>query len=322
MVPSLRMRWVTLFVGLALCTGSAVADDQATALTDPQRLPLRVHIARAGNFGLTPDATNTDAHHRDATVTFDDVPLVETRAGRMRIVNDDDSARMLLWIDEKDLAWGIAKKTRIAGKGDVGVWLMPGARVTATGLGAKRHIKTRFNSGLDVELSGVVPADALTRTFANAPDASAFANDETASAIRLEPGGKKLAGFPQGLSVHVVAPGRGGWKLVEHRGRWLEVRGWVHDRDLGGLLGTGGTGGGRGYGMSDTDRVDVNAGACLYAAKDGPIAGVELENLTRYSSANDGTWWTVYVGNAWGLFTVYVRASRVDKGKPTFAPCP
>lgn len=316
------MRWAVLV--LTLSTGSAFADDAATAtaLTDPQRLPLRVHVARAGDFGLTPDSIITDVHHRDATVTFDDVPVVETRPGRVRIVHDDDSARMLLWIDEKDLAWGIAKKTRIAGKGDVGVWLLPGARVTATGTGAKRRIRTKFNSGLDVELSGVASPDALTRTFALAVEPPPVAGEEHAKAIRLEPGGRKLAGFPNGLSVHVLAPGRGGWKLVEHRGRWLEVRGWIHDRDLEDDRGMSGTGGGRGYGMSDTDRVQVNAGACLFAAVGGPVAGVELENLTRYSSSNDGTWWSLYVGNAWGLFTVHARATRVDKGTPTFAPCP
>jgi hypothetical protein len=315
------MRWVVLVLGV--CAGSAAADDAVTtALTAPERLPLRVHVARAGDFELVPDQVVTETHLGDTDVRFDDVPVVETRPGHVRIVHDDDDARVLMWIPETDLAWGIAKKTRIAGKGDVGVWLLPGARVTATGAGKKRRIKTTFNNGLDVELSGIVPADALTRTFAEAGPSAPFGHEEHAAAIRLEPGGKKLPGFVNGLTVHVVAPGRGGWKLVEHTSRWLEVRGWVHDRDLGGLRAMSTTGGGVGFGMSDTDRVDVNAGACLYAAKDGPVVGVQLANSTRYTATNDGTWWTIYVGNHWGHFQVNARASRVDKGKPTFAPCP
>ena len=79
-------------------------------------------------------------------------------------------------------------------------------------------------------------------------------------ALRLEPGGRRISGMKNGLSVHVVAEGRGGWKLVEHRGRWLEVRGWVHERDLTDALGMLEGGGGGGYGMSDTRRVEVPAG--------------------------------------------------------------
>jgi len=323
------MRWGLAAAAAIVITTSTVAADEprpppdiATALTDPEKLPQRVHVARRGMFGLTADTTLGD--ESPSGLSYDDVPLLETQPGRVRVVHDEDSARMFLWINEKDLGWAIAKKTRIAGKGDVGVWLLPGARVTATGKGAKRKIKTKFNSGLEVSLSGVVPADALTRIFTEAPaptDTGAGASFH-APAIRLEPRGRRMAGMPDGLSVHKVAPGSAGWQLVEHRGRWLEVRGWVHDRDLGGALRMSGTGGGLGLGMSHTDRVDVPAGTCFYAAAGGPIVGVALETELRYTPDHDATWWTIYVASGWGKLTVKARATSTDAaGKPTFATC-
>ena len=50
---------------------------------------------------------------------------------------------------------------------------------------------------------------------------------------------------------------------------------------------------------------------------------METAKISRYTPSHDTANWAVYVGNAWGLFTVHVRATKVDgAGKPTFAPCP
>jgi hypothetical protein len=320
------MRWgLALAVIVATASGAAAEHkaDLATALTDPKRLPLRVHVAKVGAFGLTADAPLVANELDRDGASYDDVPLIETGRKRVRIVHDEDEARMFLWIAERDLGWALTTRTRIAGKGDVGIWLLPGARVTATGTGARRRVKTRlFYTGVDVELTGVVPTGALARTFAPTPDVPAPASPRRAASVRATPDGKKLASFPEGVTVQVVSDGSAGWKLVEHRSRWLEVRGWTHERELTEDPSEIGSAFGGGYGMPTSRRVEVNAGACLYASKDGPIVGVELAARTRYVDVTDGTWWTVYVGNAWGVFTVHARAASVVKGKPTFAPCP
>jgi len=123
--------------------------------------------------------------------------------------------------------------------------------------------------------------------------------------------------------VVVLASGAGDWRLVEHLGPWLRVRGWTRLGDSDESWHTSGSGSGRGYGISDTARVDVPAGTCLFAAPDGPVIGVQLAPLVRYAHGPDRGWWELYVGNAWGLFTVSAHQLGTDAaGKPVFARCP
>jgi hypothetical protein len=96
----------------------------------------------------------------------------------------------------------------------------------------------------------------------------------------------------------------------------------MRERDLeDGWLG-GGTGSGSGIGMSHTPRIAVAAGTCFHARPGGPVVGVQLADVERYTPSNARGWWELYVTNAWGLFTVFARATRTDAaGKPTFARC-
>ncbi len=115
-----------------------------------------------------------------------------------------------------------------------------------------------------------------------------------------------------------------GWTEVEHRSRYLRIRGWVaSDRvDLGRFMGSIGTGGGSGFGMSDTDRVEIPAGACLFDRAGGQLVGVQLATQRRYLAVHDGDWWQVYVGTPWGTLLAWAHALGDDgAGHPTWDRC-
>ena len=315
---------VLAMLGLAAAIPPANAGprgDVATALADPTRLPRRAHVAHAGRIGLTAETTVADAD-ADADAQLDDVPVVAVTGARVRLVIDDDGARLLLWVDAADLAWAITREVRVAGKGDVGVWLLSGARVTASGTGARRRVIAAITSADPVEVRGVVPATALGKVFTVAPPPPATPPGQHAPAILDAPDGAPLLTTPDGLNVRVVAAGGGDWRLVEHHGAGLRVRGWARLRDLEDGWLTLGSGVGRAYGISDTARVTVAAGTCFHAAAAGPVVGVQLADSVRYAHGPERGWWPVYVGTAWGLFTVMAQQTGTDAaGEPVFARC-
>lgn len=322
-------RWVRRIVLLATATlitlamaapPEAAADDTAVALKTPSRVKRRAHVAQIGDYGLTADARLPKDMHRREGGTVDDVGVVATLGSRVRILHDDDDARMLLWIDTADLAWAIVRETRVAGKGDVGVWLLPGAKVTADGRGARLRVRATFDG--DVAISGMVPAASVSKTFAWGPAPAPMSDEHHAAAIHDAPDGRPLLATPNGLWIEIIAPGTKGWALAEHRTPTLRVRGWVRTAEFDERFDLGRITGGSGYGMSHVRSVDVTSGTCFHAGPGGPLVGVQLYNLERYSPGNENGWWELYVGNAWGLFTVHAHATSVDAaGKPVFTRC-
>lgn len=310
------MRLLPLLV--ILLPAAAHADDAATALRDPAALPQRAHVARVGPFGLTHGEVIDDEGHRREGASYDEVPVVEARGDRVRIVHEEDDARMLMWVASGDLAWAITREVRIKGKGEVGVWLLRGARVTARGSGARRRVTASFD---ELTVTGVVPETALGKRFAR-PAGAADRSTARAAAVLDAPDGRALVGTPDGLQIVVISPGPDDWQLVEHRSRYLRVRGWARKRDFLEQWHTSGTGMGGGYGMSHVARVDVRDGTCFHASPGGPVVGKQLGDRVRYAPGRDPDWHTLYVGNAWGLFQVHARVESVGAdGKPVFARC-
>ncbi|HVV82674.1 MAG TPA: hypothetical protein VHE35_06320 [Kofleriaceae bacterium] len=282
---------------------------------DPMTSPYRVHVARMGAARVTVDGDDAGFGGHDVELARE-LPVAEERGDRVRVLFEDDDARMLLWLDAADLAWSIARPVRLAGRGDAGVWLGTGAPVTVTGSGRRRTVA--FDDGT-AKVSGAVDAGELARVFPASRGLEPTWTEHV-GAIRAAPGGAVL--YRGELDVEVVAR-RAGWAEVEHRSRYLRIRGWVAEADLAeGGFGTGGTGSGSGFGMSDTERVDVAAGACLYDAKDGHVAGLEVTAAQRYVAERDGAWWALYVGTPWGVVQAWAHADGEEApGRPLFDRC-
>lgn len=290
--------------------------DPAAVLAEPAAAPDRVHVERMGAVALVPGgATTDDGGHQLGRML--ELPVVDERGPLVRVLVEHDHARTLVWVHADELAWSIARPVRLAGKGDAGIWLTTGAPVAVTGKGKRRTV--RFDNA-SVRVTGTVAAGQLTRVFAvSAPIEPTFGS--TAPDLRVAPGGAVL--YAQALSVDVVGQ-RGAWDEVEHRSGYVRIRGWVeHARLDSGLLGTFGTGGGSGYGMSDTAQVTVPAGACLYDELGGKMVGVQLTTGLRYVSRHRGDWWLVYVGTPWGKLEAWGQAVGTDAtGAPLWQRCP
>jgi hypothetical protein len=290
----------------------------STILVEPEASPWRAHVTRMGevSFALGGE-TSRDGGHRLAPEL--ELVVVEERGEHVRIVVEHDGARSLLWLAADDLGWSLARTVQLAGAagGDDGVWLSAGAPVTIEGR-AKDGRRAIAYADDEVQLRGAVDDRVLARVFAGArppqPTWNALADE-----LLVAPGGAVL--FPHDLPVEVVGR-RGDWREVEYRSRYVRMRGWSQAVVEPVELTTSGTGSGSGIGMSDTARVAMAPGACLFDRERGDVVGVQLEQAERYVAGRRGDWWRLYVGTPWGLLEAWAHATGVDDaGAPRWQRC-
>ena len=309
------MRRLLLVVIATWPTLAAARPSDKAILANPGVLRDRVIVARYGAAGVALDAM-TPSDHDTADTNDRAYPLVDETTTKLRIVVDHDEARVLLWIDRADAAWTVARPTLVQGTRDAGVWVLPGAPLTITGDGQRVAVHVADD---EVAVDGTIARSALRHRFR--PTRAAPSPPFTVRAIASAPDGPPLITGTTSIGVTARDGGVPGWSLVEHRSARLYIVGWARNSDLeeGGLLSLG-TGTGFGYGMSDTTRIALDPGACLFDER-GAIVGVQTGRGERYAyDLGDGRW-SVYVGTNWGLHTAYVRDRNRGKGTPAWARC-
>lgn len=284
-------------------------------LIDPAASPYRVHVAKMGEVRLVPGGalSGSGGHPLDR---LHEVPVVEEAATQTRILFEHDDARMMLWIDNTALTWSLVRPVQVTGRGDAGIWLGTGAPVTVGGPGPRRAITYADRA---VTIKGTADADAIARVFPASDDVESYLGT-SAPDIRIAIGGPLIYRRP--LPVDVMSK-RGAWTEVEYRTRYVRIRGWVAGARIKTDLSIdSGTGGGSAIGMSDTDLIDIPAGACLHDRVGGQVVGIESAPQRRYVAGHDGDWWQVYVLTPWG--TVHAWAHSLGKdptGAPLWARC-
>lgn len=312
------MRRLLAIAIVALPAVSSAGPRPEAALANPVVLKDQVILARYGRAGIELSGmVPPDDTHATADTYFKTFRVAEETADHVRVLVEDDQARVLVWIDRVDLAWTVARPIRVRGTDDAGVWVLPGAPLTVSGGGDRVAVRAADD---DLAIEGTVARSALRHRFRAAPRAPRAAT-HTASAIARAPGGPPLLPLDHPIGVTVRDAGVPGWALVEHRSARLRIVGWARTDDLADdtLLSLG-TGGGFGYGISDTDRVTLDAGACMFDEQ-GAIVGVQLARGERYAGDLGGGRWSVYVGIPWGHYTVTVRDRNRGQGDPAWARC-
>jgi hypothetical protein len=323
-------------------------------LADPGVLDRIRHRTRLRRFGtawikLEAEPIQNAAAERDLFELV--LPVIDERHGRIRVVSEDDDARLAVWIDRDDTWSSLAVPIQLADRDGhaaarVGVWLTLGAPVEITQRGTKRDAIQVHDDAVRIE--GWVPVDALTHVWLAARDdrsstdhkrhGSRYATDPaqpgrpatiaTQTSIRSAPDAEApvLATITgEDLRVGIVG-GSGAFREIELVRRHARIHGFVARGALTevpeSLFGHG-SGTGSGFGMSHADRIEVPAGTCLFDAIEGEVTGVQLQHSIRLgrSHTDKPEWSLVYVGNAWATAALYVRNTSEDPKQPSWESC-
>jgi hypothetical protein len=286
-----------------------------------EQIPHHARLVRVGRASLEVGGeplTGTSESEAD-----DVIAVIGEARERVRVVSDEDDARLAVWIDRTDLAATVLAPVQIGGSPDTGVWLEPGADVQL----AQGHRDGARELWLldDVVRAGGWVRDELLGTVWVGPVPRSGGGDGhyvvVGSVVRSAPDAHapQLATLRVDADVTVIAK-RGAWTLVELARPAARVRGFVAaDEVLDGPGELAGHGHGTGYGISDTDRVQVSAHACLYDRVGGDVIGVNTSDRERYGFVDKG-WGHVYVDTPWGLTVVVVKATGSD-ADPKWESC-
>jgi hypothetical protein len=242
------------------------------------------------------------------------VPVLGETREAVRVVSDQDDARLALWIDRHDLretALAPVKLEQDSAAEDTGVWLEPGAafELLEEPSGVRRQVTTRVTG---IHAIGYVRNAVIGTVWVGPAPRPAKNGDhvlDVGAVLRAAPNAQApiVAHVRAELSVHAVAA-RGAWTLVEHATDGVRIRGFVETKELVEGLHVDGLTGVGGYGISDIDRIQISAQACLYDRVGGEVVGVNVTARERYGFVEQG-WGHVYVSTPWGLTVVLVRAA-------------
>jgi hypothetical protein len=279
-------------------------------------------------------ATADPAHPDETELPWrETVPVLGATPARLRVVSDQDDARLAVWIDRADAAPVIVAETQLVDEvgHPIAVWLEPGVDLAVAGHAGVFTAAIVRVDGL--QLTGRVRDDAIGDVWIGPdPRLPAKPSGQTIDPARL-PGRAQLRAAPRAdaavlaetiddLGVTILGT-HGDWRELELRHQGVRVRGFVPASTLDptdtGAFGVSGFGSGTGYGISDTDRFEVSAGACLYEREGGQVIGVNTKTRERYGHRGvHDEWPAVYVGTPWGL--VLVRAHAVAAGWESCLP--
>ncbi len=327
-----------------------------------ERLRHRVRLRQFGRAWLRldgppiSDGTGGPLDDEDASDML--MPAIGETANRIRIVTEEDGARVAVWVERRDAWETVVAPVRLdTGPGSgaagsdapAGIWLEAGApaRVARGPVRARREVALRDDV---IEARGTVPAafaghvwlvahDDRAPTemadpcpieeWAPPPDPRPQMVLESDAAIRAAAGeaAPVIATVKLPLDVTVLGK-RAEWAQIELRRPYALIRGYVPtsalvEPEASGTFSLAGRCGMGGFGMSHADRIEVPAGTCLFDRANGDVVGVATETLVRLGSrARPGSEWSmVYVGTRWSHASLYVRDTGHDPARPALESC-
>lgn len=308
------------------------------------RIRHRARLRRFGKASLARDAdvgldTNSPSEIGDV------VPVIGETRTRIRVVSEEDKVRFAVWIERSDVRKTVLAPTELGkGEGDAGVWLEPGAKISA-GVATGGNVRVELESDA-LAAFGEVPAKLVGHVWVVPPESPPANLDvhhlkawkapadprprvsiAAGTTIRVAPDdhARALAHVRTATSA-VLVGGRGAHHEVELRAPQLRVRGFVPSSSAFAeprRFGTFGTGRGHGFGSSHRDQVTVTAGACLFDSIDGEVAGVQLATSVRTGQLRTAStgWRMVMISTDWGIASFYVHDLADDPLQPRLELC-
>ena len=316
-------------------------DVAAGELADPGiylRLKHRVRLAREGVAYLKLGGPRVDDTGQASKLDTRPIyPVLGESPDAVRVVAEEDHARLALWIQRSDTAETTVAAVQVADPSGhapaiAGLWLGAGASMDVdarAGAAGFREVTLRSQW---LTATGYVAAAALGSVWlageresyepTTADDDSkppvATGSTVAASTVRAAPAGDAavIAEIKKPVPVRVVKT-TGAWTEIEIHVPRVRVRGFVPTSAIspGDQGEYGGFGFGNGFGMTDTETIAVPAGACLYDAVKGEVAGVNLAPAVRFVFGGERApgWWPVVVLSPWGRVSTYVHDTAAAK---------
>src|SRR5690349_1384837 len=286
--------------------------------------PLRVRLARRGEVrfaaGDADPQVRLTRHRRPLDAADSPSLVVVDRVGdRFRVVTQEESLRLLLWIESADLYSVVTASSSLALEPDERA-APQGGRVGRVhlGPGAPLHVQEERDAVARVSFAdacvsaeGWMRRDRLGREYLPVDEASPVERDRSVHGgtdVLDRPGGVRIARFHSDCDVLSSGAEVEGMTPILYEASGVLVRGWVataaaaaHGGAMGGLYG------GLMGSWRSTERFHVTAGACVYAERGGEVIGLVTEDSDE-SSANDegNAWWRLTVETEWGVLPVWV----------------
>ncbi len=319
-------------------------------LGDPQaidRIAHRVIVTHWALAWLIHDGTPFGSGSRTGAPGADILPVIAEQGRKIRIVVEDDHARIAVWIAREDVADTVVAPLQLADStgGALAIWLAPGVPLVATdrarglrevaivddAIGATGWASAQAIGTVWVRATGdrsptaMRPAD--VPTWSPPRDPRPLVRIDRAGVIRSAPDAKApvlVSIKANELTVSVIAKGEA-FSEVEAFRPFIRVRGFVDNaRVLGPSEGVvpHGSASGHGFGMSHATRHEVAAGTCLFDRADGEVIGVTLETETRPGGQLDANRWAmVYIDTPWGVTSMYMKNLGTDAAQPVWDSC-
>jgi hypothetical protein len=322
------------------------------------RIPHRVRVRRFGTAWLSENIDDGKRAARSGGDSDSIYPVIGETKTKIRIVFEDDHARLAMWIARTDAWHVIATPIQLADRDgklatDSGVWVVRGAPAhLGARIAGRREVHLRDD---DVALAGFVPETVLSNVWlADKSDPKiSFKQPSYESWEPVADGRARLklavdsklrataaadapviATVTSDSVIGYLVASSGDDRLIEIPRPYARVRGHVNARDATpteDLFSMHGSGTGHGFGMSHADRIDVPPGTCLFDRIEGDVVGVQSELSTRYGSrhpynvrtgaAEPPKWSQVYVGTSWTTVSVYIRDTSDDPKDPVWESC-
>jgi hypothetical protein len=307
------------------------------------RLRARVVVRR---WDVAFFAENGDQIGRPNTSTdssydvYDIVPVID--AGRkIRIVTEDDGARIAVWIARETAQTTVLVPSTI-GTDAIGVQFRPGAPID---LGEK-STRGRNVSFMDREIlvRGTLPSERVGYVFVASADdpPPSLGPPESRSweppkdsrpRVLLAPKSSILAApsptadvlatlFREEVLATRVAE-HGAFLEIELHRPFVRVRGFVETertREAGDRIPTG-QGGGHGFGVSHSVTHVLPAQTCLYDRVNGDVIGTTLAARSRIGGSVAEHWAMVYVDTVWGAQKLFIKDLGDDPTTPQWDTC-
>lgn len=256
------------------------------------------------------------------------LPVVAVRDDKIRLLVEDRSARIAIWIDRNNISDVSVARARMrvtesdSQTSKVGVWIKAGASLHSLGGKGTSRIEVQEDG---LRLSGSIPRPFWGKFWPiQSPDIpkpkSHTLKQNAVVLTNPNQNATRLARVERSVPIRVLRRS-GAWFEIEADSAHTYVRGFVSSISIDNVAQADkATQAAKTGDESQSATISMPAGVCLFAGITGEVVGVTLtgaQNARRF-----GGWWSVYVSSPIGAIEVLARDRTKGASQPEWVMCP